>query len=291
MPRQPSLRMILIASGPLLCAAITLGACQLSSIAAGGLLHPARRQSLPSRPANCDEREFTGEGVRLRGWHCRAEGAKRGTIVYLHGTADNRGSSVGLIRRVAPMGLDVVAYDSRGHGASEGDVCTYGYFEKQDLRRVIDALAPGPIVLLGASLGAAVALQEAAGDPRVSGVIAVEVFSDLRTIAHERAPFFVSDGTIRRAFQLAESRGHFEIDQVSPVNAAKSVWAPVLVIHGANDRDTPPAHSQRVHAALAGPKRLILVERAGHNGSLGDPAVWVEIDKWLQDLMTRAAAR
>jgi pimeloyl-ACP methyl ester carboxylesterase len=75
------------------------------------------------------------------------------------------------------------------------------------------------------------------------------------------------------------------------VNAAKSVWAPVLVIHGANDRDTPPAHSQRVHAALAGPKRLILVERAGHNGSLGDPAVWVEIDKWLQDLMTRAAAR
>jgi hypothetical protein len=59
-------------------------------------------------------------------------------------------------------------------------------------------------VLLGASLGAAVALQEAAEDPRVSAVVAAETFSDLRIVAAERAPFFFTRGIIGKALKLAE---------------------------------------------------------------------------------------
>lgn len=87
-----------------------------------------------------------------------------------------------------PRGFDVVAYDSRAHGESDGDVCTYGFYEARDLHRVLDTVAPGPVVLFGTSLGAAVALQETAGDPRVTAVVAAETFSDLRTVASERAP-------------------------------------------------------------------------------------------------------
>ena len=72
----------------------------------------------------------------------------------------------------------MIAYDSRAHGDSQGDACTYGFFEKEDLHRVIDTLGPGPVVLIGTSLGAAVALQEAADDRRVSAVVAAETFSD-----------------------------------------------------------------------------------------------------------------
>src|SRR5688500_16954252 len=80
---------------------------QLASIAAGGLLYPGRRTSLPPRPGNCVEREFSGSGVRLRGWDCRTERPRRGTVIYLHGTADNRGSSLGVIRRFSSAGFDV----------------------------------------------------------------------------------------------------------------------------------------------------------------------------------------
>ena len=52
----------------------------------------------------------------------------------------------------------MVAYDSRGHGESGGAFCTYGFLEKRDLRRVIDIMPPRPVVLIGASLGGAVAL-------------------------------------------------------------------------------------------------------------------------------------
>ena len=183
-----------------------------------------------------------------------------------------------------PRGFDVVAFDSRAHGESEGEACTYGWLEKQDLRRVLDTVRPGPIVLVGTSLGAAVALQEAADDARVSAVVAAETFSDLRTVAKERAPFFFSNGTIEKAFTLAERDGGLRIDDASPMLATKRITAPVLLIHGEADVDTPPTHSQRVFDALEGPKRLILVPKAAHNGSLR-PEVWGEIDRWLDAVL------
>jgi uncharacterized protein len=205
--------------------------------------------------------------------------------VYLHGVADNRTSAAGVLDRFVQRGFDVVAYDSRAHGESAGDGCTYGFFEKYDLQRVIDTLDDGPIVLVGTSLGAGVALQEMMRDPRVTAAVAAEIFSDLRTVVNERAPFFFTPGIVARAFTLAEQEGHFEVDAVSPVAAAAAITHPVLLIHGDADTDTPPDHSRRVLAALAGPKRLILVPGARHNESLRGGDVWDEIQRWIDGVV------
>jgi pimeloyl-ACP methyl ester carboxylesterase len=171
---------------------------QLASAGAGGLLRPARRRVVGPPPTACQDATFAGDGVSLKGWQCRAASTRRGTLVYLHGVADNRTSGAGVVERFVKRGFDVVAYDSRAHGESGGDVCTYGFFEKRDLRRVLDTVGPGPIVLVGTSLGAAVALQEAALDPRVIAVVAAETFSDLRTVATEGR---------RSSLRLASSSG------------------------------------------------------------------------------------
>lgn len=255
---------------------------QLPALAAGGLLHPARRAMTMAAPPSCVDAAFQGADLTLRGWRCAATTAKRGSLVYLHGIADNRSSAAGAIQRFTARGFDVVAYDSRAHGASDGDACTYGYFEKEDLRRVVDTLGRGPIVLIGTSLGAAVALQEAAGDPRITAVVAAETFSDLRTVARERAPFFLTASTIARAFRLAEETAHFRVDDVSPAVSALRIHQPVLLLHGALDADTPPAHSERVFAALQGRKRLILVPGAHHNESLTG-SVWSQVETWIHE--------
>jgi dipeptidyl aminopeptidase/acylaminoacyl peptidase len=109
-------------------------------------------------------------------------------------------------------------------------------------------------------------------------VVAAETFSDLRTVAVERAPFFFTPTIIRRAFQLAEQQGHFEIDAVSPAIAAVEIKAPVLLVHGEADTDTPVDHSRRVFARLNGSKRLIVVPGARHNGALR-AGVWEEIER------------
>jgi alpha-beta hydrolase superfamily lysophospholipase len=261
---------------------------QLPAIGAGGLLHPARHATTLAPPEHCVAADFDGAGVTLKGWRCQAAAPARGTIVYLHGIADNRSSATGVIQRFVARGFSVIAYDSRAHGDSQGDACTYGFFEKQDLHRVIDTLTPGPVVLIGTSLGAAVALQEAADDRRVSAVVAAETFSDLRAVATERAPRFFTSGVIDRAFDVAGAEGHFRADEVQPQQSAQRITAPVLVIHGADDTETPPAHSQRVYAALRGPKLLILVPGAGHNGSLRSD-VWKQIEQWIDEVLPVAS--
>jgi len=276
------------------CAALaagTVAGCHaLPSAGANGLLHPARR------PLRAQERSlgplvtFSAGPLSLAGWRFPATGSRRGTIVYLHGVADNRAAASGIATRFTSRGFDLVAYDSRAHGDSGGTVCTYGYYERHDLLRVLDALEPGPVVIIGSSLGAAVALQAAAVDGRISAVVAAEAFSDLATVARERAAWFFSDGTVRRAFALAEQTGHFKIDDVSPVRAARTISIPVFLLHGSRDRETPPEHSRRIFDALAGPRRLQMVEGAGHNQSLS--MAWTQIEQWIDDVIpaTQASA-
>ena len=257
---------------------------QLSAVGAGGLLHPARRHVTGIPPLACEDATFAGEGINLKGWRCDGSAPHRGTVLYLHGVADNRSSAAGVVDRFVTRGYDVIAYDSRAHGESEGDVCTYGFLEKRDLSRVLDDVREGPIILVGTSLGAAVALQEAATDLRISAIVAAETFADLRTVASERAPFFFTAGIIDHAFRMAEKQASFEVDAVSPVMAAAHITIPVLLVHGAEDSETVPDHSRRVLAALRGPKQLILVPGARHNQSL-TPEVWREIDVWVQGVL------
>jgi len=255
---------------------------EIPAIGAGALLHPSRHVTTRPAPSGCADATFDGAGVTLRGWRCATIEPRRATIVYLHGVADNRGSAAGPIARLLPLGYDVIAYDSRAHGESGGDACTYGFYEKQDLHRVIETIH-GPVILIGTSLGAAVALQEAADDPRVAAIVAAETFSDLRTVATERAPWILTHDRIDRAFGLAEREARFDVDAVSPARAADRIAVPVLLIHGDADVDTPPAHSRRVFDRLKGPKRLILVPGAPHNGSLR-PDVWREIEAFVASL-------
>jgi len=259
----------------------TGAATVLPGVLAGALLHPTRRTVDRAAPDGCSDATFEGARVRLHGWRCAAQISRRGTLVYLHGIGDNRTSAAGMAAVFPAKGFDLIAYDSRAHGDSEGTACTYGYYERLDLQRIVAGSGSQPVVLVGVSLGGAVALQTAAIEPRISGVIAVDVFSSLRSIALERAPFIVNSWMADRAFARAERDARFEVEGVDIVAAARRITIPVLLIHGEEDRETSPANSLRVLAALAGPKRLRLVSGAGHSASLAAPDVWHEIEDWI----------
>jgi uncharacterized protein len=276
--------------GAIVCLALAWGlllpACMPASWGAGALLHPSRRPLTTPRPSSARDVSFESGGLKLKGWLFQGSGVRRGTVVYLHGSADNRASGVYIAERFLQRGFNALAYDSRAHGESEGSACTYGYYEKQDLQKAIDLLDARPVVVLGVSLGGAVALQAAAEDPRIAVVVAVASFSDLRTVAIERAPLIASRANIDAAFRLAEQQAHFGVDEASPLSAAPRIRVPVLLIHGQDDRETPPTHSQRLFAALGSEKRLLLVPSAGHNDTLR-PDTWVQIDAWLDSVLAK----
>jgi uncharacterized protein len=253
---------------------------------ANALLHPARRPRTREPAGKFENVDISGDGgVHLKGWLFRAEQRRRGTIVYLHGLSDNRGTGAWIAAHFVKRGFDVLAYDSRAHGESEGQACTYGYYEKRDLARALDSLGADKVALMGSSMGAAVALQAAAEDRRVKTVVAIATISDLRTAAFERAPFIASRKNIESALRIAEDEGHFHVDEVSPVAAAARIAAPVMLIHGAEDPETPYAHSQRVYAALHDPKRILIVPHAKHNDTL-TPETWKQVDAWIDEAFT-----
>jgi pimeloyl-ACP methyl ester carboxylesterase len=251
---------------------------------ANAILKPARRPlvdrpSLPHQPFAVES-----DGVGLRGWLFRGAGPRKGLIVYLHGIGDNRRGGGPLAERFVPQGWDVLAYDGRAHGESGGEYCTYGFFEKRDLVAALGTLEHRRVVLFGSSLGAAVALQAAPLEPRVCGVIAEAPFASLESIVRDRAPWFATKSEVGEALRLAGERGRFRVDEVSPEAAARGIRVPVLLIQGADDRETGPEHSRRIEAALAGPKQLLLVPGAGHGGALAGPEAWRVIESWLAAL-------
>jgi pimeloyl-ACP methyl ester carboxylesterase len=227
---------------------------------------------------------FSSGSERLEGWLFRGDGERRGLVVYLHGIADNRQSGVGVAERLLPRGYDVFSFDARAHGLSSGSACTYGLHERHDVSRALDAVGASRAILLGHSLGAAVALQAAAVDPRVTAVVAASAFSDLPTIVRERARWLLLPGSyVEAALARAGEEARFSPADASPLALADRIAVPVLLLHGAADGKTPPSHSQRIHAALRGPRRLVQLPGVGHDEILGREEAWREIVSFLED--------
>jgi hypothetical protein len=182
-------------------------------------------------------------------------------------------------------GYGVVIMDSRAHGESGGNMATYGYLERQDTRAIIDKVdaseKPHNIYALGSSMGAAIALQSAAVDSRIDGVVAESSFSDLREASYDYAGLHWSSWLGKTLFRpgtwtvisTAQKEGHFSVEEVSPEKSVRIRPFAVLLICDGADTILPCRHSQRIYRAAAGPKELWELPRAQHASAIGaDPA-------------------
>ncbi len=230
--------------------------------------------------AHADWSETTRDGLTLRGWLFAPETVPKGLIVYLHGKDENRRFGAAIAERYVPRGYEILTFDLRAHGASGGLFTTYGALEVGDLSQALDSIPVRPVILIGESLGAAIALQTAASDERVRGVVVVASFAALEPRIREQAGRL----EVEPSFEWIGRHAGFRVQDISPRRAAERIRVPVLLIHGTRDTVTPFHHSQEIFDALAGEKRLLRVEGAGHQGVLNEPGVWATVDEWLSTL-------
>ena len=106
----------------------------------------------------------TVDGIRLAAYiHCVAE-PPAASCSPMGSLRRRRTADVeALAGALVAAGYDVVTYDARGHGESEGK-CTLGDLERHDVAAAVQATNPasGPVVLVGLSMGAIVVLRHAA---------------------------------------------------------------------------------------------------------------------------------
>ncbi len=168
-----------------------------------GLLHPARlsperleetAQMLARTRATKEDFVVRAEdGVELRGWKIHSAEPNGDWVLLFHGVSDNRSGVLGHAEILLRHGYNVVMMDSRAHGQSGGTIATYGWKERWDTVAIVNALYASEAVkhlgALGVSMGAAIALQSAAVEPRIQAVVAESPFSSLREVSYDYAGF------------------------------------------------------------------------------------------------------
>jgi fermentation-respiration switch protein FrsA (DUF1100 family) len=137
--------------------------------------------------------------------------------------------------------------------------------------------SPFHIFALGESMGAGLALQSAAVDPRIEAVVAEASFANLREAAYDYAGLrkypwlgktIFAPGTWTLLYRDEKLAG-FPVAEVSPVKSVAARPFPVLLICDEKDDALPCRHSEMIYAAARGPKQLWVVPGAFHTAAYG----------------------
>jgi uncharacterized protein len=196
----------------------------------------------------------TGDGERLHGWWVPARARLAGAHVLLcHGNAGNVGDRVMHAALLCAAGLDVLLFDYRGYGRSTGRPSEPGTYRDAHAARsellARPAVNPDRVVYLGESLGGAVALALALEHPP-AGLVLMSTFTSIRDLARRHYPM------LPRAVVP---------DAYPSLRRVRALRAPLLVFHGDRDEIVPVGHAEALFEAAPEPKRLQVIEGAGHN--------------------------
>lgn len=286
MRRLARILVILLLTRPLVAAGI-------GWLAGPSFLHPQRRELSAElikeadsafRQTGTHSEEFdvrASDGVLLRGWKVRSAKPNGNWVLVFHGVADNRVGAMGQAEVLLQAGYGVVMMDARAHGASDGPMATYGWLERNDTKAVVTALEaaekPHHLFALGESMGAGIALQSAAVEPRIEAVVAEAPFASLREAAYDYAGLqrypllgmtLLAPGAWTMIYH-GELAAGFPAGEVSPEKAVAARGFPVLIICDADDTVLPCRHARRIYQAAKGRKQMWVVPRAFHTAALG----------------------
>jgi len=216
----------------------------------------------------------------LRGWLLTPHDSNGNVVILLHGVTDNRLGMFGFGRWLSRYHYTVLLPDARGHGNSEG-LSTYGLLESDDIHQWVSWLDstyhPRCVYGLGESMGAAQLLQALSKESRFCAAVAESSFATFREVAYARVGRAFHTGPwlgetffrpmVDVGFLYVRLRYGFDMEKASPADAVAASTTPVLLIHGMEDHNIPPFHSDEIERR--NPSHVVVwkVPGANHTGA------------------------
>lgn len=215
-------------------------------------------------------------------------------IVISHGVTENKTSSIKYMNLFLERGFNGIIYDHRRHGESGGKNTSFGYYEKFDLKQIVDWLKreKGKDILLGIhgeSMGAATMILYAGGiEDGADFYIADCPFSDFKELL---------DYVIKQEIKLPgkifipianlflRARARYSIKDISPIAVIDKIKSPMLFIHSKKDDFILPEMTQKLFDKKKGPKKLFFAVNGTHAQSYNENKEAYEkaIDDFLKE--------
>ena len=223
------------------------------------------------------------DGTALFAWFMPARGEAHGTVLYLHGNAMNISAHFANVGWMPAAGFNVLAFDYRGYGGSEGRPTLAGV--QLDIDAAMRVLLERPdvdaerIIVFGQSLGGALAIYYVAHSKyrdNIRAVVADSAFADYRMVAKEKmADFFIT--------WPLQWLPDYTVDNDYAPRAAVAAIAPIplLLIHGEDDSIVSPHHSKLLYDAAREPKAYWEIPDRGHIQALRDAGVRKRLTDFL----------
>jgi pimeloyl-ACP methyl ester carboxylesterase len=225
------------------------------------LTHPARKP-VTTTPSSLhltyDNIEFMSRSrdVQLKGWFLPSATKKNDrTLIFADGYAQNRLQkelpALSLAKSLVNDGYNVVMFDFRDCGESEGTETTVGQLEKQDLLGAVDWVKqnhPSKVGVIGFSMGATTSLLAAADDPSIVGVIADSPFNNLLSYLRDNLPVWSHLPNFPFTpliLDIIPPLTGMHPEEVNALSAVDRIYPrPVLFIHSQTDKDVPYTNSE-----------------------------------------------
>jgi hypothetical protein len=219
------------------------------------IFHPVREfRPLPADLVLEDVYFFNKDGIKLRGWFLDNEAAK--TVLFFHGNGGNISYGFERLKIFQELQLNALVFDYRGYGQSEGSIEKEADFYA-DGRSALDFLitqkkiSPAKIIIWGASLGGAVAIQLATED-KFFAVIIESTFSSLDDTAAQQ--FWFLPTKLLLSF-------HF-----NSIEKIKNVQSPLLLIHSETDEMISFSQGKQLFERASDPKDFFAIHGAHTSG-------------------------
>lgn len=238
------------------------------------LYHPDQTIATPQTfgaPDMTAVRVKTPEGYPLLAWWKPPVTPDAPVLLYLHGNAGHLGDRADKVRPYLDAGYGVLLQTYRYNAGAGGRPSEAGLLE--DGRTGLNFLhaqgiEPDRIVLYGESLGTGI-VTRLATEERYRAVVLEAPYSSIADVAAS-IYWYVPVRLLLK-------------DRFDSTASVANIGAPLLIVHGGQDRVIPVRFAERLYAAAVEPKRFVRVDAARHT-DLYDHGMGKIVLDFLSDL-------
>ena len=244
------------------------------------------------------------DGLRISGWFfaAEAEATPAPAVILCHGIWTGRRECLPLALRFRAAGYNVLAFDFRAHGLSDGKFTSVGHRETNDVLGAVQYVKqraevdPHRIGVIGFSMGAAASIQAAARCQDIAALVADSAYANFLDAARysfklvTRVPHFPLASL---AMQWGKWIANVDAAQLRPIDVVGQISPrPVMIAHGALDEIVPVRHAHSLFKAAGEPKELWIEPTAHHVGArdTNTDAYFATVERFLARALNPAFA-